>query len=402
MDLKQKNPSYSFERFPRVLFFLSYFSVIFGTYIFQLVNGWMYLGNQIIDFGDLKYVLDRADCSMEIGRLVFENGHSNPVCNDYIYGYPLLKFFNYLNISGQDYVVSGIVFMIVFSLIASLFMTYSSKLSKKILIFICLFSPPITLLIQRANIDTFIWLSIILSVFLLRRDLSYVAIMIIYLISSFKFYPSTLLLYFIFFLKSNWKRITLFPLFILVLASMTYDLSKIAKLPWDAKNMFGNIIWGEYLVYAINGSNSHVNYALGTIMGIFFLALPILMILKNQRISNQLKFKAESDNLFWCKNLFYVNGIVFFSCYFMGLSVDYRLIYLAVPIYCSIELCDLKPTLRVTIIVLLICSLYASYNVGVLQVFGDAAILLLTAVLFSIFIKNFASLKSYLTASEEF
>ena len=402
MNLEQKNPRYSFERFPRVLFFLSYFSVIFGAYSFQLVNGWMYLGNQIIDFGDLKYVLDRADCSTEIGRLVFENSHLNPVCNDYIYGYPLLKFFDYLNIGSREYAVYGIVFMIVFSIIAALFVTYSPKLSKKILIFACLFSPPIILLIQRANIDTLIWLSIILSVFLLRRNLSYVAIMIIYLISSFKFYPSSLMLYYIFFLKSNWKRITLIPISILVLASMTYDLSKISKLPWDARNMFGNIIWGEYFVYAINGSNSHANYTLGTIIGISLLALPIFLFLKKQNISNQLKFKSESENLFWCKNLFYVNGIVFFSCYFIGLSVDYRLIYLAVPIYCSIELCDFKPTLKATIIVLLICSLYASYNVGIFQVFGDIAILLLTAILFSIFSKNFDSLKSYLTISEKF
>ena len=382
--------------------FISFFTLIFGGYTYQLANGWLFLGRQPIDFGDLKYVLDRADCSRDIGRLVFADYQLDPVCNDFIYGYPLLKFFEFFNVRSQDYVTYGIVSMLLFSIVAAFFIANLTKLSQKFLVFTCLFSPPIILLIERANIDTFICLLIILSIFLLKHNFSYLAITVISIISSFKFYPSSLVLYYIFFVKNNWKRVTLIPIFALVLASIIYDLLNISKLPWDARNMFGNIIWGEYFVYLIDGKNSHANYVLGTGIGILLLALPIFIIFRSQRIMDQLKFKANSDDLFWYKNLFYINGIVFFSCYFIGLSVDYRLIYLAAPILCAIELCKFTSAFKGCVVALLIFSLFASYNVGVFQVFGDMAILLLTAILFLIFIKNFASLKSYLAMNEKF
>jgi hypothetical protein len=370
-----------------------YFVVVFGFYFYQFQREWLYLGHQVVNFGDLVWVLDRADCSLNIARLVYEDKQAEQICNTYIYGYPLLKLFNLLNIHSEHAEVVGLLFMAIFSAISAIFVAKTSKISVKILILMGLFSPPIVLLIQRANIDVMILLIVIFSVFLINRDKYLFASFAAVLVSAFKFYPFFLAIYYQLLIKELWGRILSGILIVLVCLSMIYDLSSISKIPWDARNMFGNVIWGEYFVYLKSGEGTHANYVFSSILGFILVLIPVLLIVRVGPIVNQFKFNAIHAGTKWLKNLFFVNTIIFLSCYFIGLSVDYRLVYLLIPVACLLQLCLFAWHVKSVVVTSLVVSLFASYNFGNLQVAGDFAILLLTIFLVVAMLINFKDMK---------
>lgn len=377
-----------------------YFILVFGLYFYQLRREWLYLGHQIINFGDLVWALDRADCSLKVARLVYENNQAEQICNNYIYGYPLLKLFNLLNIQSEHAEVLGIFFMAVFSAIAAIFLTRASKISIKILILISLFSPPVILLIQRSNIDVMILLIIIYSVFLINHEKYVFAYLTAILISAFKFYPFFLAIYYQFLIKPIWRRMLWGILLVLTCLSMIYDLLSISKIPWDARNMFGNIIWGEYFIYLRSGEGTHANYIFSSILGIIFVLIPVLLIVKVEWVFHQFEFSERESGLKSLKNLFFVNTIVFLSCYFIGLSVDYRLVYLLIPVVCLLKLCSFTWHIKGVVVVSLMASLFASYNVGNLQVAGDLGILLLTIFLIVTLLVNFRAKNIFASSSQ--
>jgi len=386
--------SLDYSRINRALFpWLYYFVVVFGFYFYQFQREWLYLGHQVVNFGDLVWVLDRADCSLNIARLVYEDKQAEQICNTYIYGYPLLKLFNALNIHSEHAVVVGLLFMAIFSAVSAIFVAKTSKISVKVLILMGLFSPPIVLLIQRANIDVMILLIVIFSIFLINRDKYLFASFVAVLVSAFKFYPFFLAIYYQLLIKELRGRILSGILIVLVCLSMIYDLSSISKIPWDARNMFGNVIWGEYFVYLKSGEGTHANYVLSSILGFILVLIPVLLITRVGRIVDQFKFNAIHGGTKWLKNLFFVNTIIFLSCYFIGLSVDYRLVYLLIPVACLLQLCDFVWHVKGVVVTSLVVSLFASYNFGNLQVAGDFAILLLTILLVVAMLINFKDMK---------
>jgi hypothetical protein len=330
---------------------------------------------------------------LNIARLVYEDKQAEQICNSYIYGYPLLKLFNSLNIHSEHAAVVGLLFMAIFSAISAIFVAKTSKISVKILILMGLFSPPIVLLIQRANIDVMILLIVIFSVFLINRDKYLFASFAAALVSAFKFYPFFLAIYYQLLIKELWGRILSGILIILVCLSMIYDLSSISKIPWDARNMFGNVIWGEYFVYLKSGEGTHANYVFSSILGFILVLIPVLLIVRVGPIVNQFKFNAIHAGTKWLKNLFFVNTIIFLSCYFIGLSVDYRLVYLLIPVACLLQLCLFAWHVKSVVVTSLVVSLFASYNFGNLQVAGDFAILLLTIFLVVAMLINFKDMK---------
>ncbi len=371
-----------------------YFVFIFGSYLYQLNREWLFLGKQSVNFGDLRSVLNSADCSMNIGRLVYENRQAEEMCNNYIYGYPLLKLFNFFNIKVEQADLVGIFFMATFSAIAAYFLVKASQTSVRILIIICLFSPPVTLLIQRANIDLFILIAVIFSAFLLsfkKYELAYLGAVIM---SSFKFYPSILAMFYLILVRPILRRILWSSFLVLVCFSMIFDLLSISKLPWDARNMFGNIIWGEYLVFLVSGENTHSNYVMSSIIGVLLIAVPTLVFVRIPRIFDQFEFSESQSQPAWTKSLFLTNSIVFLSCYFSGLSIDYRLVFLLISVVCMFQLCVVSQFRNIIVVVSLLVSLFASYNSGDLQVFGDFAILVLTISIFMTYLRNFRSIKN--------
>jgi hypothetical protein len=82
--------------------------------------------------------------------------------------------------------------------------------------------------------------------------------------------------------------------------------------------------------------------------------------------------------------IFFFNFAVFFSCFFAGLNIDYRLIFLAVAMLTYLNL-QLRKFVIVSLAILLIITMFTSYNTYLLQPIGDFVIMLLTGY-FTVFI----------------
>ena len=158
--------------------------------------------------------------------------------------------------------------------------------------------------------------------------------------------------------------------------------------------MFGNIIWGEYLVFLVSGENTHSNYVMSSIIGVLLIAVPTLVFVRIPRIFDLFEFSESKSQPAWTKSLFLTSSIVFLSCYFSGLSIDYRLVFLLISVVCMFRLCVVSQFRNVVVVVSLLVSLFASYNIGDLQVFGDFGILVLTISIFMTYLRNFRSIKN--------
>ena len=131
--------------------------------------------------------------------------------------------------------------------------------------FILYFSPPIVLLLERGNID----LLIFISGYLFTTGRILTGVLILILAGMFKFYPIALALVSILLVTRKKQRILLLIIWTFASVIIVKDLLQLQNLPWDARNMFGNSIWGEYLKYAIVGPNTHGNFLINSSLGIF-------------------------------------------------------------------------------------------------------------------------------------
>jgi hypothetical protein len=158
------------------------------------------------------------------------------------------------------------------------------------------------------------------------------------------------------------------------------DLALIkGDFPSNVMASFGNQIPGLYLNYA--GVENTRLYS--EILGFTLLVLVCSLILFFSKgpitaIVNLMNMKEKTDKNMQIQLLFIST---FFICFFAGVNYDYRIPFLTVPLLLSLN------QLRAfdgKIWYLLIPSLtiaWTSYNVGALQVVGDALIILLTAAM---------------------
>lgn len=361
-------------KYENFLFPLLVFMTLFGLAA-QILFGWLYL-HTTARFGDLLYVLEKVNC---FNRDLYVARTTDP-CTGYIYGSTLIKFLHLLGISAGKLEGFGFLLIILFTFI--FFRTiYLGKLSfqANIFFFILYFSPPIVLLIERGNIDILICILIFLSGHLFTARRITAGVLILILAGMFKFYPIALALVAILLLARKKLRILLLSIWIFAFVIVVKDLLQLQNLPWDARNMFGNSIWGEYLNYAIAGSNTHGNFLVNSALGILIIFL--------MGFANHLVF----SNRVVLKNVLVKSDIYFFSlfsgtyliCYFSGLNVDYRLVFLLIAITYINRIIEIKKV-QAYVFTLAVClTFFLSFNSNLLQPFGDLAQVYIVFVLIS-------------------
>lgn len=333
---------------------------------YQLHVGWFYLGGKN-GFGDLGYVLERIPCISNDWASLY-GPRTDEACSGYIYGSSLLILLDMLGLSLTNLVP------ISYGLATSLILVYmwtflkqNFNLAQHGLAIALLFSPPIILLIERMNVDVIVFLCVYLAIFLPRKISKWASLLLVALSALFKFYTFPLLV--IMLRKVQGKlRIYLLPVVISTLVIILIDLGRINGLPWDARNMFGNAIWGEYLLYVLKGPQTHANFALSSLLGIAIL-LFVNTILRQIHIDIQLKSAASDRD----QKLFVYCLILYLTCYFSGLSVDYRLVFLLFAYLIFENMFSLNVIGLAIVRVGVLLIFYLSYNTEKLQPLGDIA-----------------------------
>ena len=314
-----------------------YFLCFFGV---QYFSDWWLLkiagirgGN---NFGDLGAVLQWSDCFKKVGSSVY--GLSEGVCGNYNYGSALLRVFNLLEIAASQTmfwgIVGGVVFCIGLGLLAAFLV--SQKAASPIVVGLVLSSPPIWLLLERANIDELIFFLLVIASFLLIRGFDFGAIAIISITALFKFYTLPLLLILAITSKSKKSRVIALCAFILVVPLIAIDFFKIqVDFPSGWFVSFGVPaigFWINEIGEQFGLSWLHIGALTGHVLGlVVFVTSTAILRMFTKRTSGNLEGSNYQESVKKeIEHLFVILGSVFVICYLLGMNYDYRLIFVAV------------------------------------------------------------------------
>jgi len=345
-------------------------------------------------YGDANIVLTYANCYSKFGNLVFESGLN---CSQWANGSWLIAMLSLMGLTESATKLIGISFTIVLvTLFVVGFYTLQTNAWAQSTLFFGSISPPIWLLMERGNFDTLMYLLILCAVYFFCIGNVYWCVFFVFMSATFKFYTLPLLVVILLISKTN--RHKLFTLVFLLIGSIQVlsDFAKIQHFPHTAGyNHFGMRIIGNYMnKIGINLSTSHSN-----IWGLLLLILCLiitLFFLKTNYQDNFIIFVISSKN----QILFQFLSIVHLSCFFAGLSVDYRLVFYITSIPILISIINRKLTGLIFSVFLL--SIYLTYPSGTLQPLGDLALgimttlqLVVTLMLFPFFAKYRKTFFSY-------
>jgi hypothetical protein len=275
-----------------------------------------------IKYRDTYWVLADADCFKEIGSRIY-GLESETGCPGYIYGQPLLKVLNILEIQARDTEMFAHALQALFSVALSFVII---KLAKKImavflLALLVMLSPGTQLMLYNGNFDLLIFVLVVFGYFLIKKNFIIAGLFLLFLSGVFKFYTIPLLLLMALFLPKIRHKVVALTLLIVSCASAVYDLYLMQEpIPSSGYAQFGFSIYTNYLEQ-MEFSNSPV---FGFVLSLTLFSFSILVVSILGKSKNQLKGESKPSNHL----LFLVFAIVFLACYFAGLSYDPRLLYL--------------------------------------------------------------------------
>jgi len=377
---------------------LSMAGFIFSFFLYQLMNGWFFLGRTTTNFGDLNYVVNCGNRSGLNSNYFSDNG-----CSGYMYGSLILRLVEVFGINNQQVYIIGLLFFIGFSVIfSSLAISSNNRVLSLVVGLIILFSPPVELILQRANIDALIFILVYVSSELILRHKFGYAIFLLSICSLMKFYTLPLLIAIsLLYAVKQKKRIRSQVYLVFVLLICVIDIKNVSYFPGDAQNFFGAPIFGEYFQYLIYGPNTHSNLFISGLLGILLYWIFCYFF---YRLSSVVPVYPSISNVSFNRKplvLFSMFFFVFASCYLAGLNIDYRLVFIAVPILTFFNLkIEGGSWFKIPLLLTTFLVLYTSYNTYIFQPIGDFFILLLIAYFTVLFLKEISIIISALTTTK--
>jgi hypothetical protein len=322
---------------------------------------------------DTHTVLYYASCFSEIGNLVFAAG---PTCSGWSYGGGILRFLNFFGFTPGSVGLLGHFFT--YAIICT-FIYYLYLTRQNILVQIALFSgfisPPIWLLMERANFDALMYLMVLISAILFIKKMEILSIFFILLSAVFKFYTLPLLILpFLLSTKFKTKFASILSLSI-GLTLVILDLNRMTgKIVQAGYNHFGMKIIGNYLGKLGIHLNIYNSYFLATFLFLSCILFVFLAIRKKEFFVFKTQLFSEPS-----RTIFIYMSSTFLLCFVVGLNVDYRLIFYVVsaPFLISI----LKTKLKYIAFATFIVGCWLSYPSGIFQTIGDLALEIMASLI---------------------
>jgi len=375
----------NFKKLESNLFIYIFLSL--GTLL--LLSDWLPLRVSKIHeshFIDLQSILTSASCYESTGNKVYQIGESN--CNNYIYGRYLLILINFLHINSVSHFVVGLVTMIILlflmAIIAQHF--YNTNLYSKAFITLVYFSPGVWFLLERANIDSWIFILLSIAVSLMNKKFFIIGLLLLTITVTFKFYTLFIFLILLFFIKNIFHRVIILGMAALSILNLLKDLSLIeSDFPFTIYSSFGSPSAGIYIHEIVNLLSSVALISTNLqahIFGLIFFSISTFIIFKLSP-SNFLISSSEGNNFFefsFKLKVFVIFGTTFLSSFLFGMNYDYRLIF---AIASSLILCENSAGYRFNYLLkalIIISFWFSAFTFGlsgkyyiVLSIFGDAA-----------------------------
>ena len=345
-----------------IIIFLSVISLILGIFFFNTSFFYQYLvppalwDKTIFIFRDWQIILNAAKCS-DLGYDVYSINPCDPPFESlHVYGSILLElpfrdFLQFFYSRIFPLTING--FFV--ALIISNFQ-FNNKIDY-LIVFLFLLSPSTLLLLERFNIEIFIFI-VIISISYFRSNIaSYFLIM---LVSMTKFYPIVLSIFFIIKNNKNLKRIFFFfTTIITFLIFIFYEKEAIVKI-YNIQSQFTAYITTNFSIFAIKNFFDKFYNLDWHVMLFFFLVSNIIFTIYFIKKHGKNFFNDEKIDEY--KEILFILGIfILIFTYYVFSNFYYREIY----IFCLIPLLLKKITSDKNIFckyfLYLICVRYAFF-----------------------------------------
>jgi hypothetical protein len=353
------------------------------------------------DFSDLKIILVITECAT---RGALDPSKVDGLWTDcgFIYGSTLINFLSFFGLSSRDTVWLGWTFISLMCMLFA-FMLNTVKIPlyrNKLVPFLTLVSPPIMLLLERANFDVLIVALVAIAAAASANGFKITTFALIATSALFKFYTLPLLIFVSMDFDKVRKKIIALGTSLLITMIIALDLLKAqVDIPRTIWASFGNSFLGLYM------QTLEINFPIlfQSLIGVFFLVL-IFSISKVLGVKEIMKSIPTINISTFTGKLQMYFMLVFISCYFGGMSFDYRLIFLFIPCLIEINRLSAFPLVSSSLQILLLTSAWFSLSSGRLQPIGDVAIAILIVYFLIVYSSNFskfgwAKFKSYLRVS---
>jgi hypothetical protein len=255
---------------------------------------------------------------------------------------------------------------------------------------ILLFTPGISLLFERGNFDSAIFLLVLLASWTLRKKMNLTTFFILVASTVFKFYTLPMLLVAISLMKIS-KVYKYFLLLITIFTALHLfkQLSELPKLPGTWFISFGAGVFAEYLnlVFRITGVELIISGILIPTLGLMIIAVSFFSYNKLQNRLMRSKIVYSNQYHDPITQLGFLCFVIFLSCYVSGISYDYRIIFYSVSLLGCPALWTLgKTKLRILVTFSVFFTTIfppslVTFRV-VFQLFGDISMLIVLPILF--------------------
>jgi hypothetical protein len=354
--------------------------VISVIFIFNLLINWPLLAVTHMrgwrNFLDTFQVLMSVDCYAKVGFRIYQ---ANPGdwCSNYVYGRTLIYLSNIFHLrSSLTNYIGVIVLVLIAFVIAYIFKTFlNPNLKNVMLLLVVVCSAPITLLVERANLDSIMFCLVVASIWFYKKSFIMTSFLLIVLASLLKFYTLPVLI--LFFLRKNTKiQVFVFSAFSLITTIVVLsDLTLASAIPIDSPNAsFGSLMLGLLLKRVGLDLGIHISWILG--LSLMFPMCLLLMFIRRHNSNFNSLFSTNLVSLsFDYEDVF---ALIFVSCYLFGLNYDYRLIFLVPALLPTLAKQKTNLGRRVFLLFILIIFWF-SFDARIFQPIGDLFISVLCA-----------------------
>jgi hypothetical protein len=279
------------------------------------------------NFQDFVTIFTAADCFKTIGLQIYVPDPTTQLFCYYPYGRTFIYIIDLFRIPA--FLAPGIIIIVGF-LILNLTLKFldTSTRVEKVIAFLFFTSPPFWLAFERGNVDLLICLLVLVAAYMATTNRIIGSVATLTLATLIKFYTFPLLLIV---LWKNRKALSQFLSILLILTTayiIFFDIQA-QNLQQPGSFAFGTPIvtfWINAFSSNFNLPIEEVSIRLGHFIGLALLGvITAAFLLKDAVIMNL--FRPKSASLI--ENCFFYLGTVYVSCFVLGMSYDYRLIFSA-------------------------------------------------------------------------
>lgn len=317
-------------------------------------------------------------------------------CGHFGYGMPLLMFLTLADVNMGNYFALAFATGLLLSMVLGWFFSKAHNLSwiQQVLVFFLIFSPGTFLLFERGNFDQIIFLLVLGAAVLFARKKFFASITLLILATVTKFYTIPLLLYQLLLSRTAAQKILAGGFLAIGTAWVLAEVNRGDFLPAQGSVQFGFPVLNHYFEW--------LGLSVAPLPNLIAIASPLLVwfsLMATQRKGTQrlaARRKSTAAEL-GGDYVFQFMGILFVGMFFVGLSYDYRLLFLAVAGISLIVRGDWLPVERWFLWLSLLFALWGSaalgnsltiiptdikpYLIGGFQLFGDVLVFVWVGIL---------------------